>query len=339
MSRRETFEIAHGYHEAGLSIFPLGKHKTPSVRWKRAATEQFPWDDIGWQWWSFDRGIGIACGDGSGHLEVLDFDHDAKRVFRDLYKHSPDVAQIIRKMVIVTTPGAGFHLYFRCEEAEHNQVLARRIGIAKPLIETRGRGGYVAGPGGWTGSHPCNLPYVVRHGNLTAIPDLTGDERQLLFAACRSFDEVPVKKQAPRAPVINTGLLKRPGDDFNERASWVEILTPHGWTQIDAIHWCRPGKHGGISAIADDGGFFCFSTSVAEIVPGSQMSKFAVYAALNCDGDFGRAAQELSEQGYGHQMPSHADITRLIKERFENEDNDRTSGGPVHPEPPLADLQ
>lgn len=48
----------------------------------------------------------------------------------------------------------------------------------------------------------------------------------------------------------------RPGDDFNFRVDWADILEPHAWHLAgdDASgtdYWCRPGKDFGISTRAN----------------------------------------------------------------------------------------
>jgi hypothetical protein len=44
----------------------------------------------------------------------------------------------------------------------------------------------------------------------------------------------------------------RPGDVYNQRATWEQILAPLGWTCVgdygDVKHWCRFGKTGAVSA-------------------------------------------------------------------------------------------
>src|SRR5262249_10204383 len=49
-----------------------------------------------------------------------------------------------------------------------------------------------------------------------------------------------------------TADANRPGDDFNRRATWREILEPGGWKvariRDQVVHWTRPGKDDGVSA-------------------------------------------------------------------------------------------
>lgn len=92
---------------------------------------------------------------------------------------------------------------------------------------------------------------------------------------------------------------ERPGDDYNKRARWDEILLPHGWQHFRKNLWVRPGKNpkDGHSAIADDV-FWCWS-SEAGVPHDKAMTPFALYTWLNFGGDYSAAARELRKQGYG----------------------------------------
>jgi len=99
----------------------------------------------------------------------------------------------------------------------------------------------------------------------------------------------------------------KPGDDFNARAQWPDILIPHGWQLSDKLGefdlWRRPGKSEGHSArtgVGDKGDrFYCWSSSVPAAISGKLLTKFALYAILNHNGDYSEAARELRRQGYG----------------------------------------
>jgi hypothetical protein len=104
----------------------------------------------------------------------------------------------------------------------------------------------------------------------------------------------------------------RPGDVYNAKVSWREILEPHGWKHVrgdegGVQQWTRPGKTEGISATSGYCGsdarpdcFYCFS-SAAEIEPFEPhrtYSKFEAYATLEFDGDFRAASADVAKQGY-----------------------------------------
>lgn len=98
---------------------------------------------------------------------------------------------------------------------------------------------------------------------------------------------------------------QRPGDLFNQRATWEDVLLPHGWELVRYVgtegHWRRPGKKGpGISATTNYGDhdlLYVFSTStIFEAEQG--YTKFTAYTLLNHNGDYSASARELAEQGY-----------------------------------------
>lgn len=102
----------------------------------------------------------------------------------------------------------------------------------------------------------------------------------------------------------------RPGDDYNQRATWSEILEPAGWRiarQRDkVIHWTRPGKADGVSATtgyckARGSGdlLYVFSNNAAPFEAAQSYSKFTAFTLLNFAGDYGPAAKALKARGFG----------------------------------------
>lgn len=135
-------------------------------------------------------------------------------------------------------------------------------------------------------------------------------------------ESLPDVIQAP--PMPGDGL--RPGDDFNNRATWDEILLAHGWQRPnwksgDKVSWTRPGKPLSEGASAITGGarhgdrFYCFSSSVKEVPTGKLLDKFALYAHLNHRGDFADAAKTLARKGYG-ERPSAVAVADSPAEEF-----------------------
>ena len=107
-------------------------------------------------------------------------------------------------------------------------------------------------------THPSGRPYVRLSGGFDTIARYTQEERDALIALARSFDEMPRRQHAPAQSATTTsetGL--RPGDDFNRRTSWAELLEPHGWAHVytrgDVWYWRRPEKPYGVSATSNFG--------------------------------------------------------------------------------------
>ncbi len=114
-------------------------------------------------------------------------------------------------------------------------------------------------------------------------------------------------RAASAAPSAATG--ERPGDEFNRRAAWSEILEPHGWTVDrtagDVTYWTRPGKARGVSATtgkchSDRSGdlLYVFTSNAGPFDQDSAYDKFGALAQLDHAGDFGKAAKALVAAGY-----------------------------------------
>lgn len=186
--------------------------------------------------------------------------------------------------------------------------------VPQVLAETRETGGYsvVAPTSG--AHHESGRPWVRLSGGPSTAATLTSEELDALLDLFRSFDEMPKRetKQEPQAPPRSSlpgsasGEVK-PGEDFEARTSWAEILEPHGWTvdHVDGAttYWTRPGKNSGISATTGHAGdrnrLYVFSSSVPDFEPERPYTKFAAYAALEHGGDMSAAARDLSNRGYG----------------------------------------
>jgi replicative DNA helicase len=215
-----------------------------------------------------------------------------------------------------TTPSGGLHTLYRVAgTARPNTKLARRPATAaelaekpdekfKVLIETRGEGGFtiVAPSGGYT--HPTGKPWRLSRGGPATIATITDEERDALYAVATILDQSPVQPvQLPRT--AHKGQAEdRPGDDFNTRASWQEILAPHGWHLVRSFGngvygWRRPGKDRGMSATTrETGGLWVFSTSTI-FENETLYSKFGAHTLLNHGGDYAAAAGQLRREGYG----------------------------------------
>ena len=146
-----------------------------------------------------------------------------------------------------------------------------------------------------------------------------------ILAAAEPKNASP-KQKVPAIPEIPAGRTvvaadgETTGDDYCRRATWGEILEPHGWELVqqakNVSHWRRPGKSDdGISATtghcrsyAGRDLLFVFSSEAHPFVQNTPYSKFAAYAFLNHGGNFVPAAIALGEQGYGT-MPKQSSST------------------------------
>ena len=187
------------------------------------------------------------------------------------------------------------------------------------LFETRGEGGYFILPGSPPGCHATGRPYVLMQGSLTNIPVISPEEREILLSCARAFDTMPARKDCAAGTCATTG--DRPGDDFNRRATWDEVLGRHSWKKVcmrgEETYWRRSGKSVGVSATTNWKGLDLlkvFSTST-EFETETTYDKFAAYAVLNHNGDFKAAAKALADAGFGGTSRSRHPKRRLNLER------------------------
>jgi hypothetical protein len=303
---------ALAYRDSGLSLVPIlpDGSKAPAIPWKRYQTHRPTAEDV--EIWYTPRlrfGIGIVCGVVSGNLEVLDF--DAPEGFAPWADLVGELAPgLVQRLPLVQTPSNGRHLYYRCEEIAGNIKLAYGRNAdgsrGKILIETRGEGGYVLSPLCPPACHPRHKPYVLLDDDLTEIPGITPDERAILLNAARTFNAyTPPERTVSAQKPLATTSGDRPGDLYNARMTWPELLEPHGWTCIgkrgEVLLWKRPGKpERGWSATTGCGQdlLYVFSTNAAPFEAETAYSKFAAYTLLHHAGDFTAAAKALYQQGY-----------------------------------------
>lgn len=265
-------------------------------------------------------GIGLLCGAVSGGLEMLElegraFDEGYDRKLVQAFKDH-DLQELWNRIAwsgyFEITPSRGIHYYYRVDgHTRRNTKLARRPGADGPevLIETRGEGGFTVIAPSAGRSHSTGQSWAVGNGHLKGIPIITEDERDAIHAIASTLDQMPVIEPPPPSRgglhAVDSGL--RPGDDFNVRATWKEILEPHGWKAHkhygrNLYGWRKPGKrHPGISATTgrnDADRLYVFSTSTP-FEAERPYSKFGAYALLDHGGDFGGAARALRAAGYG----------------------------------------
>lgn len=314
-------------HDAGLCVVPPAQDgsKRPSIPggggWK-GYQQHRPGMPILTQWYSPANnltGMGLVCGAVSGGLEVIDFDtRDAWSEYKKNAEYcgiAPLLDRVWAGYGEVSPQGA--HLIYRCSEIAGNTKLARQADSKKAIIETRGEGGYIIiAPSNGT-VHPSGNEYRCVSGSLAGIVTISPLERRDLWELAKSLNKATpdVIQSTPSG-----GSANRPGDDFNQRATWVEVLEPHGWRRIfsrgDTTYWRRPGKEKGISATTGHAGtdyLYIFTTStVLDAERG--YTKYGVYALLNHGGDFQAATRELGKHGYGESPRKATPIPPAEKE-------------------------
>lgn len=307
---------------------------------QRPTTEEL----VDWFGKGTQQGVGAICGAVSGNLEMLELEGRAVAAqihiqAKEMAENSGlgDIWQKIQDGYCEVTPSGGIHWLYRIADSETpgNQKLARRPGEnggVDVLCETRGEGGFVIlAPSGGT-CHPSGESWKILSGSIATIPTITFAEREALFSIFKCFDEMPKIENIAQEVKSREVNLALPGDDYNSKVTWDQILTPLGWSKVytkgEATAWRRPGKNEGISATTNFNGkdnLYVFTTSTI-FESEHSYSKFAAYATLEHSGNFKAAASALRSQGYGRApelntlqtLPSHS--PSLVQLRDENED-------------------
>ena len=311
-------QAALAFAASGCSVVPASMNgsKAPIKAWKEYQSVRANAMQIA-QWYSSgSSGLGIVTGAVSGNLEMLEM--EGRAVASGMLDEVRDIAyasglgniwEVLNKGYVELTPSGGLHWLYRIadEPVPGNTKLARRPGEnggVDVLAETRGEGGFVVVAPSHGPVHPSGLPWTMLAGSPALIPMLSWEERNAIHAVFKALDGMPTVetvKQAVTAP--NEGLS--PGDDFNKRATWDEIIGARGWTKVytaaGITYWRRPGKSMGISATTgrnDGDNLYVFTTST-EFDAEKPYSKFAAVAHLDFNGDFSACAKDLRRKGYG----------------------------------------
>lgn len=302
----------------GISVVPVATDgsKRPGIASWKEFQERRPTTDELMRWFSAAEGVGVICGKVSGNLEMLELEGRAvaDKLHLDLKEMAVsaglgDVWERINNGYVEVTPSGGLHWLYRIDgEVPGNTKLARRPGEnggIDVLAETRGEGGFViVAPTNGT-CHPSGGKWEMLVGGPKSIPTLTVPERNELHKLFETFDSIP-KHEAITEEIKPKADGLTPGDDYNAKVSWDQILEPLGWKKLytnreGVTSWCRPGKTFGVSATTNHAGsdkFFVFSTST-QFEAGRAYSKFAVFALVEHHGDFSAAAKALRSLGYG----------------------------------------
>ncbi|TKR27152.1 hypothetical protein FA014_01995 [Cellulomonas hominis] len=305
--------LAHGY-----SIIPIRTDgsKAPALPSWKYHTRQRATDADLVAWFGEDdpHDLGVVQGSVSGGAELTEIEGRAAARLPEL-KALADDTGLGDLWTLVTTgwvemsPSGGFHFHYRVDgmDVPGNLKLAR--GADKlVLAETRGEGGQVVvAP---SRHHASGRPWQRLVGGPATAPVLTAEQRNAFHALLRTVDEQPEPATPPGAtwPAAphDPAAGITPGDDYENRTDWADILTPHGWTLATqrgrTRYWTRPGKTHGFSATtghADDRDRLFVFTSSTDFTQEMPYTKLGAYAVLEHAGDLSAAARALYADGYG----------------------------------------
>lgn len=285
---------AFGYAAAGWPVFPCKpRGKAPlGALVHRGVLDASTDPAVITTWWTRCPAANIAVACGAPGPDVLDVDTKDDRPGMQLFERARRAGLLRGAAALVRTPSGGLHVWFAGTDQPGGAV----GGKDKPL-ELKAVGGYVLLPPSYVVD--ADRGYA-GHYQLLERREAAGT---VDFGAVRRLlDPPPAAPATPSRP--RDPNITRPGDDFHARASWAQILLPHGWTFLGQRgrvgYWRRPDKATGISATTNALGtdrLRVFTTSTPFDV--TSYSKFGAYTLLNHHGDHLTAAETLRQFGHG----------------------------------------
>lgn len=332
-----SLDAALALHHAGLCVIPAAADgtKAPGTgRWRDYMRER-PTKEQLHGWFSHGHpGVGIVAGTVSGGIVALDI--EARAVTEGVFAHYVELADnsglgdTLRHVMAgytESTASGGLHLLWRIDDGQGvgnlklasrpstTEELAERPGQkTQVLIETKSEGGFLVVAPSSGPVHPNGQAWALQTGGPNTIVTLDRETSDALLELARMCDAMPVadtltRFSQPAAERPADGSTS-PGDDYENRTDWADILTPHGWAEVfrsgRTRYWRRPGKRMGISATtghAEDRDRLYVFTSSTEFDTEEPYTKFWAYTLLEHGGDGKAAARALKNAGYGR-MPT-----------------------------------
>lgn len=302
-----------------------GTSKRPALAWKQFQDERPTLEQVK-TWFEHTEGIGVVTGEISRNLAMLELEGRVTAEQRDALAELatdtiPDLWQRLQATWIDASPSGGIHYYLRLELAD-GEAMPRNAKIAHDadrhvLAETRAGGGFAViapTPGHY---HQTGQAWTPISGHPSNVQTFTIDELETLTAVIHAaLDQTPEPAPATNVnsiwqnsghPTTSADGDVKPGDDYEAKTDWTDILEPHGWTiaftRGRERYWTRPGKTTGISATTgaaqDRERLYVFSSST-DFNTEEPYTKFGAYALLEHGGDHSAAARALAAKGFGH---------------------------------------
>lgn len=344
----------------GLRFMPVRENKVPIIKGWQTSTEVHDLSSCVYV------GLVCGIPSGNIEVIDIDQKYSLDGKLFENYKTQIHLSDplLLQKLVVQKTKNGGFHFIYRCDKIGGNAKLANRFTTAaekkdtydktfryeltneknkdgedgakkvaekassndkvRVLLETRGEGGQIVcspSPG-----------YEIIHGDLYGIKTITEDERDTLFSIARGFNEVFEEVVVPIPQKTKKGEGLSVFDDYNDRADVVSFLENYGWKVVGSkgrkTIFLRPGQTTAQSSgnYDHDKKWFSVFTTSTEFQPERAYLPYAVYATLECGGNFSEASQRLYDLGYGVRKTDKIEIgkpsTRVIQSRIDLNNND-----------------
>jgi hypothetical protein len=294
-------DLALAYAEAGISIIPVAPNKaaTPDC------TQKTPFDCTEYirqriatlgelrNWFESANHFGLAAvlGVVSGRLECLHLVYAAVvKLFRQLVTLQGGATLLERLPAAQADFEGRTRLYYRCPNAVSGKIRLAQFELPsepelvrlQPLALVHGEGSWTVLPGSPAVCGDFGEVYAWVGRDLTSVPTITEDERQLLLesASCLNAWVNPATVSAPPSP-----------DGFDTSVTWEKILLPLGWTKVIEFgevavwrspRWTKPG-YCAVSGIGLD------RDLLYDIRSGRAYTKLGAFASFYTDGEFERA--------------------------------------------------
>lgn len=193
----DMLSFALDYAKRGFAVFPLKQDKTPYISngFQKATTNEMQ-IETWWKRWP-DANIGIATGQMSGGVCVIDLDIDeekGKNGLKAMRDWEHNYGTVLKPSCMAITGRGGMHYFFRSSEE-----VKCRINLL-PGVDVRGDGGYIMAP---PSLHPNGNRYKWRDNlSIDEVPIITIDDniKYLLYHDSNALQSKPAYISPDRIP-------------------------------------------------------------------------------------------------------------------------------------------
>ena len=147
-----------------------------------------------------------------------------------------------------------------------------------------------------------SVGYELIFGDYYGINEITPEERDVLLGIARQFNQVFDEITTPKSLSKKKDGLSS-FEDYNQRGDVIALLENHGWRIVGTkgvkTVFLRPGQttsHSSGNYDRDKNWFSVFTTST-EFKPETAYLPYAVYAIIECNGDYSLASKKLLAVG------------------------------------------